>query len=66
MRKMKIENEQLRTSKKGLNDDLQKLLARRADIENLRTTLIGLIQNSTNRKIDVDDLKMQLASSMRT
>lgn len=27
--------------------------------------MIGLIQNSTSRKIDVDDLKSQLASSMR-
>lgn len=65
MKKLKIENEQLRSSKKNLNEDLQKLLARRQEIENLRTTLVGLIQNSTSRKIDVDDLKMQLAASMR-
>lgn len=65
MKKLKIENEQLRNSKKNLNEDLQKLLARRQEIENLRTTLVGLIQNSTNRKIDVDDLKTQLAATMR-
>jgi uncharacterized protein YoxC len=47
LKKAKQEIEQLRLSKKGLNDDLQKLLARRQDIENLQTTLIGLIQNST-------------------
>lgn len=65
MKKLKIENEQLRTSKKNLNEDLQKLLARRQEIENLRTTLVGLIQNSTSRKIDVDDLKSQLAVTMK-
>ena len=60
-----MECEQLRASKKGLNDDLQKLLARRQDIENLQTTLVGLIQNSTNRKIDVDELKSKLAAGIR-
>lgn len=65
MKKLKIENEQLRNSKKNLNDDLQKLLARRTEIENLRTTIVGLIQNSSSRKIDVDDLKSQLAATMR-
>jgi len=47
LKKAKQEIEQLRLSKKGLNDDLQRLLARRQDIENLQTTLVGLIQNST-------------------
>lgn len=64
-KKIRHENEQLRMSKKGLNDDLQKLLGRRQEIENLQTTLVGIIQNSTARKIDVDDLKTQLASSVR-
>jgi hypothetical protein len=41
------------------------LLARRQDIENLQTTLVGLIQNSTQRKIDVDELKSKLAGSIR-
>ena len=31
----------------------------------MQTTLVGLIQNSTNRKIDVDDLKSKLAESVR-
>lgn len=66
LKKSRMEIEQLRQSKKGLNDDLQKLLARRKDIENLQTTLVGLIQNSTSRKIDVDELKSKLASSVRT
>ena len=57
MHKGKIENEQLKLSKKNLNDDLQSLLAKRRDIEHLQTTLIGIIQNSTTRKIDLDDLK---------
>lgn len=65
LKKTRHENEQLKLSKKGLNDDLQKLLARRQDIENLQTTLMGIIQNSTQRKIDIDDLKMQLASNIR-
>eukprot|EP00352_Strombidinopsis_acuminata_P004275 CAMPEP_0176385084 /NCGR_PEP_ID=MMETSP0126-20121128/34846_1 /TAXON_ID=141414 ORGANISM="Strombidinopsis acuminatum, Strain SPMC142" /NCGR_SAMPLE_ID=MMETSP0126 /ASSEMBLY_ACC=CAM_ASM_000229 /LENGTH=68 /DNA_ID=CAMNT_0017751191 /DNA_START=2171 /DNA_END=2377 /DNA_ORIENTATION=+ len=43
LKKTRHENEQLKLSKKGLNDDLQKLLARRQDIENLQTTLMGII-----------------------
>lgn len=65
VKKLKLENESLKQAKKALSDDLLKLLARRQDIENLQTTLVGLIQNSTNRKIDVDDLKTKLADSVR-
>lgn len=32
----------------------------------MQTTLVGVIQNSTSRKIDVDDLKRSLANSVRT
>ena len=35
IKKFRMENEQLKQSKKALNEDLQKLLARRADIEQL-------------------------------
>lgn len=65
LKKVKHDNEQLRLSKNRLNDDLQRLLARRQDIENLQTTLIGVIQNSSTRKIDVDDLKSTLATQLR-
>jgi FtsZ-binding cell division protein ZapB len=34
-KKLKMENEQLKNSKKGLAEDLQKLMAKRQDIENL-------------------------------
>lgn len=63
---MRHENDQLKLSKKGLSDDLSKLLARRSDIENLQATLQGIIQHSTAKKIDVDELKMKLAESIRT
>ena len=43
LKKVKHDNEQLRLSKSRLNEDLQRLLARRQDIENLQTTLIGVI-----------------------
>ena len=65
VKKFRMENEQLKQSKRQLNEDLQKLLARRADIEQLQSTLVGLIQNSNSRKIDVDELKSKLASSVR-
>lgn len=64
-KKLKMENEQLKNSKKGLAEDLQKLMAKRQDIENLQTTLMGIMQHSSNKKIDVDDLKMRLAESIR-
>lgn len=34
-KKLRHENEQLKQSKRGLADDLQKLMAKRSDIENL-------------------------------
>jgi DNA repair ATPase RecN len=64
-RKTKVENEQLKSAKKGLVEDLNKLTAKRRDIENLQTTLVGIIQHSTSKKIDVEDLKSKLAESIR-
>ena len=40
-------------------------MAKRQDIENLQTTLMGIMQHSTSKKIDVDDLKGKLAESLR-
>ena len=42
-KKLKHENENLKNSKKGLAEDLQKLMAKRNDIENLQTTLMGIV-----------------------
>ena len=65
MKKLKHENEQLKNTKKVLAEDLHKLTAKRADIENLQTTLMGIMQHSTSKKIDVSDLKGKLAESVR-
>lgn len=64
-KKLKVENEQLKTAKKGLADDLQKLIAKRQDIENLQTTLMGIMQHAGNKKIDVNDLKSKLADTVK-
>lgn len=64
-KKFKHENESLKQSKRGLADDLQKLMAKRQDIENLQSTLMGIMQHSTSKKIDVDDLKGRLAEQLR-
>ena len=63
VKKLKMENEQLKNAKKGLAEDLQKLMAKRSDIENLQTTLMWIM--SSTKKIDVDDLKVKLADSVR-
>lgn len=65
MKRLRSELDQAKHQKRALNDDLQQVLARRKDIEQLQTTLVGLIQNSTSRKIDVDELKSKLAGSVR-
>lgn len=65
LKKLKIENEQLKGSKASINDDLQRLLAKRSDIEQLQTALMGIIRHSSSRKIDVDDLRMLLSDSMK-
>ena len=64
-KKLRHEDEQLKQSKRGLADDLQKLMSKRSDIENLQTTLMGIMAHSTSKKIDVDDLKSKLAETMR-
>jgi len=64
-KKVRHENEQLKVSKNGLADDLQKLMSKRKDIENLQSTLMGIMQHSSSKKIDVDDLKGKLAESVR-
>ena len=65
VKKVKHENEQLKLQKRGLADDLQKLVNKREDIEKLQQTLMGIIQHSSSKKIDVDDLKGKLAESVR-
>lgn len=47
-----------------MSEDLQKLLSKRSDIENLQATLQGLISNSS-KKIDIEDLKGKLADRSR-
>ena len=64
-KKLRIENEQLKAAKRGLSDDLQKLVAKRQDIESLQTTLMGILQHSSSKKIDIDDLKAKLAEGVR-
>lgn len=63
---MHKDNEALVLQKKGLNDDLQKLISRRQDIENLQTALSGIIMHSSAKKIDVEELKHKLAESIRS
>ena len=45
---------------------MQRLLARRADIENLQTTLSTLIANPSAKKLDVDDIRHRLAEGLRS
>jgi hypothetical protein len=40
-------------------------MAKRSDIENLQSTLMGIMQHSSSKKIDVADLKGKLAESVR-
>jgi len=64
-RKLKSDNDQLKMAKRGIAEDLSKLMAKRQDIENLQKALMGILQHSTSKKIDVDDLKGKLADSVR-
>ena len=65
LRKAKSENDQLKLAKRGLMEDLQKLNGRKQEIDNLHNVLIGIINHSTSRKIDVDDLRTKLAEGMK-
>jgi len=50
-----------------MQEDLQKLMARRQEIENLQATLQSVImQAGSNKKmIDVDDLKQRIVDSVK-
>lgn len=65
LRKVRHENEQLKLAKRGLTEDLQRLNGRKQEIDNLHNVLIGIINHSTSRKIDVDDLRNKLAEGMK-
>ena len=65
LRKAKSENDQLKLTKRGIMEDLQKLNGRKQEIDNLHNVLIGIINHSTSRKIDVDDLRVKLAEGMK-
>lgn len=65
LRKVRHENDQLKLAKRGLSEDLQRLNGRKQEIDNLHNVLIGIINHSTSRKIDVDDLKNKLAEGMK-
>jgi hypothetical protein len=47
-----------------LNEDLQKLISRRQEIENLQAALQGVIMQS-GKKIDVDDLKQRIVEGVK-
>lgn len=65
VKKLKVENESLKNAKRGLAEDLQKLMQKRQDIENLQTTLMGIMSQSGNKKIDVDELKAKLVQGVK-
>ena len=57
LKRSKHENEQLKVQKARINEDLQRLMAKRGEIESLQTALMGVIRHSSNKKIDIDELK---------
>jgi DNA repair exonuclease SbcCD ATPase subunit len=63
--KLRVENEQLKGAKRGLSEDLQKLMSKRQDIESLQTTLMGIMSQSGNKKIDVEELKAKLVQGVK-
>jgi hypothetical protein len=65
LKKVRHENEQHKITKKNMTEDLNKLLERRQEIDNLHNVLMGIINHSTSKKIDVEDLRIKLAESMR-
>ena len=40
-------------------------MAKRGDIESLQTALMGVIRHSSNRKIDIDELRQVLATQLK-
>lgn len=61
LKRCRKEIESLAIQKRGLQEDLNRLLAKRQEIDNLQTTLQSLVASSLNKKIDVEELKVKLA-----
>lgn len=65
LKRSKNENEQLKLQKARINDDLQRLMAKRGEIEQLQTALMGIIRHSSNRKVDIDELRQLLSTQLK-
>ena len=62
---MRVDNENVRGAKNCLETDLGELAAKRKEIEALQATLYQLLSQKSSGKVDVKELKAQLAESVR-
>lgn len=61
----KEENKALKMAVNSLQEDLNKLMNKRKQLDNLQSTLMNIIKGSTTKKISVDFLKTKLTESKR-
>ena len=62
---MRVDNENVRGAKNCLETDLGELAAKRKEIEALQATLYQLLSQKSSGKVDVKELKAQLAENVR-
>jgi progesterone-induced-blocking factor 1 len=62
---LKEENKALKIAVNTLQEDLYKLTNKRKQLDNLQSTLMGIVKGSTTKKISVDFLKTKLSESNR-
>lgn len=60
---LKEENKALKIAVNNLQDDLNKLMNKRKQLDNLQSTLMGIVKGSTTKKISVDFLRSKLSES---
>ena len=66
LRKARKEIENLMIQKRGLSEDLQRLIAKRQEIENLQATLQSVIMQTGNKRtIDVEELRQRIVDGVK-
>jgi chromosome segregation ATPase len=66
LKKARKEIENLMIQKRGLSEDLQRLISKRQEIENLQATLQSVIMQSGSKKtIDVEELRQRIVDGVK-
>ena len=62
-KRLKDENDSLKIACKGLKEDLNNLNSKKKEIDNLQSTLLAVVRDSSSKKVSVDYIRKKLANT---